>query len=70
MNVESIRRQTFWTATYFYYYQFLLTASGFIPIGSGSGTTIRYNTHNNTQHSKQNTAHKITETIKYAYYIQ
>jgi hypothetical protein len=36
---------------------FILTANGFLP--SGSGTTIRHNTQNNTM-LKRNTAHKTT----------
>jgi hypothetical protein len=48
-----------------YYYCLLLTASGFVP--GGSGTAVTQKTQINAQHSKQYT-HKITNTIKRVYY--
>jgi hypothetical protein len=50
---------------------YILTANGILP--GGSGATIRHNTQithitqNNTSHSKRNTAHKTTQTIRTQY---
>ena len=51
-------------------YIIFITASGFIPGGSGTSMThnrITYITRNNTQHSQQYTTQKLT-TIKHTYY--
>jgi hypothetical protein len=47
---------------YYYYYSFILTASEFLP--GGSGNAIRHNTQHKITYRTQNIAFKTTQTIK------